>query len=176
MQADLRSVQFYQSIRKYHIVDQTVGYRQGQFSMEESWLTIEESWFPVEECWFPVLKSVDFLMKTDVELDFRGEDGIIISASAHNSEAVSALALPDAITEENIDEFVSVSRRQGRSYPHVYLLRSREVYNDFPILHVIMGLNHVSILSGVATTTLSGAWAGASIMGCMTLLSSRRCR
>jgi hypothetical protein len=58
--------------------------------------------------------------RQDVELDLRGPDGIVVTASAHNSEAVSSLALPEAITEENIDEFVEVSKRQGRSYPHVY--------------------------------------------------------
>lgn len=58
--------------------------------------------------------------RQDVELDLRGPDGIVVTASAHNTEAVSSLALPEAITEENIDEFVEVSKRQGRSYPHVY--------------------------------------------------------
>ena len=63
----------------------------------------------------PYVISANVGYRQDVEIDIRGEDGLIQTAKAHNFEAVESLALPEAITEDNIDEFVEVSRRQGRS-------------------------------------------------------------
>ena len=59
-------------------------------------------------------------LRPQVEIDLHTPGGDTVTAGGHNSEAVESLALPEALTDDNIDTFVEVSRRQGRSYPLVY--------------------------------------------------------